>query len=115
MILRRKVTVALWSTRDAPRRRMIEDMTPLHITEAELARDVHAVLDKVRQGAEIIIEQNNSPVAILRPALPPRRKISEVLALVPENSKATMDESFARDVQASIESHREPLDGSAWD
>jgi len=87
----------------------------LHITEAELARDVHAVLDKVRQGAEIVIERGHSPVAVLRSTRPPRRKTSEVLALTPKNSAATMDESFARDVQTAIEGHRLPLDGSAWD
>jgi antitoxin (DNA-binding transcriptional repressor) of toxin-antitoxin stability system len=90
-------------------------MVTLHITEAELVRDVHAVLDKVRQGAEIVIERDHSPVAVLRSTMPPRRKISEVLALTPKDSAATMDESFASDVHAAIESHRQPLDGSAWD
>jgi hypothetical protein len=41
--------------------------------------------------------------------IPPRRRISEVLALMPKNSTATMDADFARDVQAAIDSHRESL------
>ena len=53
-------------------------------------------------------------IALLRPAIQPRRKISEVLALMPKNSTATMDADFARDIQAAIESHREPLEPPAW-
>lgn len=94
---------------------MIEDMAVLHITEAELARDVHAVLEKVRNGMEIIVEQNHRPVAVLKATEPPRRTVSEILALIPKDSTATMDKDFARDIATSIESHREPLDPPAWD
>ena len=45
---------------------MIEDMASLHITEAELARDVHAVLQKVRKGIEVVIEEDHRAVAIIR-------------------------------------------------
>lgn len=79
------------------------------MSEAE-SGDLHAVLAKVQEGAEIVIEQDHSPVAVLRSAIPPRRKISEVLALIPKSSAAILDESFAQDVQAAIESHREPGD-----
>ena len=48
------------------RGRMIEYMAVLHITEAELARDVHAVLEKVREGAEVVIEQDHRPVAVIK-------------------------------------------------
>ena len=36
-------------------------------------------------------------------------RISEVLALMPRHSAATMDADFARDVEAAIESHRDQL------
>ena len=94
---------------------MIEDMAQVHISEAELARDLHAVLEKVRQGLEVVVEHDHQAVAVLRPAVPPRRKISEVLARMPKNSTATMDADFARDVEAAIEGHREPLEPPAWD
>lgn len=90
-------------------------MDVLHITEAELARDLHAVLEKVRSGAEVIVEQNHQPVAVLRSATPARRTISEALALMPKNSSATMDKDFARDIAAAIEGHREALDPPKWD
>ena len=38
---------------------MIQDMNIVRITESELARDVHGVLEKVQQGVEVIIEQNH--------------------------------------------------------
>jgi antitoxin (DNA-binding transcriptional repressor) of toxin-antitoxin stability system len=59
---------------------MIEGMAVLHMSEAELARDVHAVLQKVRQGAEVVIEQNDRPVAVIRPAPTAGRAISDVVA-----------------------------------
>jgi hypothetical protein len=95
---------------------MIEDMAERHPSEAEVARKFADVLEKVvRQGVDVVGEHDCQPVAAPRPALPPRRKISEVLALMPKDSTATMDADFARDVQAAIESHREPLEPPAWD
>jgi antitoxin (DNA-binding transcriptional repressor) of toxin-antitoxin stability system len=84
-------------------------MAVLHITEAELARDLHAVLEKVRNGAEVVIEQNSHPVAVLRAAERRRRKLSEIVASLSENSTATLDPDFAADVQEFFDSHREPL------
>ena len=94
---------------------MIEDMAQVHMSEAEVAKNFAAALEKVRQGLEVVVEQDHQAVAVLRPMLPPRRKISEVLARMPKNSTATMDADFARDVEAGIEGHREPLEPPAWD
>jgi len=94
---------------------MIEDMAVLHISEAELARDLAAVLDRVQAGAEIVIERNARPVAVLRAAEPRRRRLSEILAALPEDSTATIDPDFAADVQVFIDSHREPLRPPDWD
>ena len=90
-------------------------MAQLRMTEAELARNLHSVLEKVRQGVEVVVEQDRQPVAVLRASDPPRRRISEVLALMLKDSTATMDAGFARDIQAAIDSHREPLDPPSWD
>lgn len=91
-------------------------MAELHMSEAEVAKDFAAVLEKVvRHGVDVVVEHDRQPVAVLHPALPPRRKISEVLALMPKNSTATMDADFARDVETAIESHREPLEPPPWD
>ena len=56
-------------------------MSTVRITESELARDVHAVLEKVQQGVEIIVEQDHRPVAVIKTPAAPGRKISECIAL----------------------------------
>jgi antitoxin (DNA-binding transcriptional repressor) of toxin-antitoxin stability system len=96
---------------------MIESMEPqvLHITEADLVRDVRAILQRVETGAEIIIERDAQPVAVLRSAVPPRRKLSECIPLLSDDSSATIDPDFANDVEAAIAAHREPLEPPAWD
>jgi antitoxin (DNA-binding transcriptional repressor) of toxin-antitoxin stability system len=96
---------------------MIESMEPqvLHITEADLVRDVRAILQRVETGTEIIIERDAQPVAVLRSAVPPRRKLSECIALLSDDSSATIDPDFANDVEAAIAAHREPLEPPAWD
>lgn len=90
-------------------------MAVLHITEAELARDIASVLDRVQSGAEIVIERNAKPVAVLRAVEPTRRKLSEIVSALPEPSTATLDPELAADVQEFIDNHREPLDAPKWD
>jgi antitoxin (DNA-binding transcriptional repressor) of toxin-antitoxin stability system len=87
----------------------------IHISEAEAAASFASLLARVRAGAEIVIEHDAHPVAILHAPAPIRRTISECIALLPEDSTATIDADFAKDVEAAIESHREPLDASAWE
>ena len=96
---------------------MIESMESqvLHISETELAKNIQSILRRVETGAEIVIERNMEPVAVLRAATPPRRKISECIALLPADSTATIDPNFAKDVDAAINAHRESLEPPAWD
>jgi len=50
----------------------------IHISETQAAAtDVATLLARVRSGAEIIIERDKQPVAVLRPVEPMRRTISE--------------------------------------
>src|SRR5579862_1911480 len=97
---------------------MIGDVT-VRITEAELARDTHAVLAKVQEGVEVIVEQDRRPVAVIKTPLSPGRKISECLALAKAYEEKlgyapVPDPDFARDVQAVIDAHDEPLNPPAW-
>jgi prevent-host-death family protein len=88
----------------------------IHISEAEAANDFGKLLERVRAGAEVVIESDNLPVAVVRPAEPHVRLLSESLRLAREHaSTATMDADFAHDVEAAIASHREPLNPTAWD
>ena len=90
-------------------------MEPLHISVSDLVRDVQSILKRVETGGEIIIERDAQPVAVIRPAEPVRRRISECIALMPAESTATIDPDFAKDVQAAIDSRREPLEPPDWD
>ena len=89
--------------------------TVIHISEAEAASDFASLLARVRAGAEVVIEHDSQPVAVVHPAPLARRTISECIALLPEESTATIDPDFAQDVAAAVASHREPLNPPAWD
>ncbi len=89
----------------------------IHITEAEAANDFAGLLARVRAGAEIVIESGKLPVAVIHAPAPPRRSISECIALLPEDSTATIDPDFARDLlEAAVESrNRERARTPTWD
>jgi len=89
----------------------------IHISEEEAARDFASVLARVRAGAEVLIEKDARPVAVLRPAASrPGRLLSESIALAEAHgSTVTLDGDFSRDLEAIINSHREPLEPPAWD
>jgi hypothetical protein len=84
-------------------------MATFRISEDDAARDFAGLLARVRTGAEIVIESNACPGAVLHASTPPRRSIEECIALLPADSTATIDEDFASDVAAAVEAHREPL------
>lgn len=99
---------------------MIEVMGTVRITEAELARDIHAVLAKVQEGVEVIVEQDHRPVAVIKTPRGPGRKISECIALAKAHEEQLgyapiPDPDFAKDVQAAIDARREPFNPPAWD
>jgi hypothetical protein len=41
-------------------------MAVIHISEAEAVRDRGAVLARVRAGAEVVIDDESSPIVVLR-------------------------------------------------
>jgi antitoxin (DNA-binding transcriptional repressor) of toxin-antitoxin stability system len=99
---------------------MIVDVGTLRITEAELARDISGVLAKVREGAEVIVEQDHRPVAVIKTPQGPGRKLSECIALAKAYEARlgyapVPDADFAADVQAAIDAHHEPLNPPSWD
>lgn len=94
---------------------MIEEMAQLHMSEAEVAKNFAAVLERVRQGLEIAIEREHRTIAVITPVKGPGRPIEECIALAEAHgSGASLDESFARDLEQII-AERKPLDTSAWE
>ena len=77
---------------------MIEGMMTVRITEAELARDVRGVIEKVQQGSEVIVERDHRPVAVIRTPHRSGRPTSEILRRAKErNSTVTLDPDFGKD------------------
>jgi antitoxin (DNA-binding transcriptional repressor) of toxin-antitoxin stability system len=94
---------------------MIKAMAQVHMSEAEVAKNFAAALEKVRQGADVVVEQDHRPVAVITPVKGPGRPIDECIAIAKaRGSGATLDEGFAKDLEEII-AQRRPLDTSAWD
>jgi antitoxin (DNA-binding transcriptional repressor) of toxin-antitoxin stability system len=90
-------------------------MAQVHMTEAEVVKDIQGVLKKVRQGAEVIVEQGDRTVAIIKPVKGPGRPIDECIEIAKaRESGAILDEDFAKDLKEAI-AGRQPLDTSVWD
>jgi hypothetical protein len=98
---------------------MIGVMATVRISEAELARDIHAVLAKVREGIEVIVEEDHRPVAVIRKPQGPGRTISEAIALAKEHEEETgraptLDPDFAADVEEIVR-NRKPWNPPSWE
>jgi len=87
-------------------------MATIHISEADAYRDFAGVLARVRAGTEVVIEDAAAPAVVLRTAVEPSvRRLSESLRLAKEHgSTVTLDGGFARDLEAVVNSHPEPLE-----
>ena len=88
----------------------------IHVSETEAAREAASLMARVRAGAEVVIEHDARTVAVLHPAEPHVRLLSESLRLAREHgSTVTLDGDFGRDLEEIINSHRESLSPPAWD
>jgi antitoxin (DNA-binding transcriptional repressor) of toxin-antitoxin stability system len=95
------------------------DPQVLHVNEAEAVRDLAAILKRVQAGAEVVIERNAQPLAVIRAAAPVRRTISECIALAEAHENETgqapvLDPDFAEDVEAIVR-NRKPWNPPSWD
>ena len=91
------------------------DMGTLHISEAELARDLSAVLAKVEEGMEVIVERDHRPVATIRPPKRSGRSISTCIASAKASgSKAILDGGFGKDVDQGIRERNQPWNPPSW-
>ena len=85
------------------------------MTEAELASDLHAVLEQVRRGAQVVIERDRRAVAVLKPAQPVGRPISEIIAELEERgSGAVIDDKFADGIKTGRDAQG-PWNPPSWD
>jgi antitoxin (DNA-binding transcriptional repressor) of toxin-antitoxin stability system len=95
---------------------MIEVMAQVHMTEAEAARDFHAVMARVREGAEVVIDEGHRPVAVIRTPADGGRLLSECIALAEaRGSRATLDDGFMKDVEEGIAGRSQPWNPASWE
>jgi antitoxin (DNA-binding transcriptional repressor) of toxin-antitoxin stability system len=95
---------------------MIRNMGTLHISEAELARDLSAVLAKVEGGMEVVVERDHRPVATIRPPRRSGRPISACIASARASaSSVILDGGFGRDVEQGIRERSQPWKPPSWD
>jgi len=88
----------------------------IRVTEDELVRDIAAVLDKVRAGAEVVVERDHVPVAMIQAPKRSGRRASEILADAARNpSRATLDPEFPTDLDDIIRTNSEPWNPPSWD
>jgi hypothetical protein len=87
-------------------------MARIHISEADAIRDIKGLLARAYLGEEIVIEKDAASAVVLRTVVErPMRRLSESLRLAKEHgSEATLDGGFARDLEAVVNSHPEPLE-----
>ena len=92
----------------------------IHVSDAVAANDFASLLDHVSAGAEVIIERDSRPVAVVQPANEPSgRSLSESIALAEAHAREigyepTMDSAFAADLREIINT-RKARDLSPWD
>ena len=91
----------------------------LHVTEADAVRDMVGILQRVQAGAEVVIERDAQPLAVVRAAAPVRRTISECIALAKAHEEElgqvpTLDPEFAADVHEVVR-NRNPWTPPEWD
>jgi hypothetical protein len=90
----------------------------IRISEAEAASNFADVLAR-GAGAEVVIESGRLPVAVVHAPAPPRRTISECIALARAHEEETgeapvLDPDFAADLEEIIKK-REVWNPPAWE
>jgi antitoxin (DNA-binding transcriptional repressor) of toxin-antitoxin stability system len=91
----------------------------IHVSEKKAASEFATLLERVREGSEVIIEDDHTPVAVLRAAGPARRTISECITLAKKHEEETgkvpvLDPDFAEDVE-EIVAARKPWNPPTWE
>jgi len=90
-------------------------MATFRISATDAARDLSELLARASAGEQVIIESGSGSFAVVPAPVSPLRTAQEILARLPKDSPATIDEDFARDVELAIAAHREPLNPPEWD
>lgn len=82
------------------------------LTVAELERNLKAALERVRDGARVVVERDGQAIAVIGPPEPTSgitwRELAEALRDVPP-----LDDEFAKDI-AAIRAAQQPVRIPEW-
>jgi antitoxin (DNA-binding transcriptional repressor) of toxin-antitoxin stability system len=94
----------------------------VHISEAEAALDLPALVDRALAGEEIVVRRGKDDVVVLSPvrnAKPAMRTLGEVIDLLKRRREARglakVDDEFVADMEAARSIDNTPMDESKWD
>jgi antitoxin (DNA-binding transcriptional repressor) of toxin-antitoxin stability system len=93
-------------------------MAVIHVSEAEAAHDLSALIDQVSAGERVEIDRGSQSFAIVpAPTIPPKsRTLSEAIRLLEEQgSNVLLDDKFGDDLEAAIASHAHEVGRNAWE
>ncbi len=91
-------------------------MAIVRMSDEELARDLGAVLARVQEGMEVIIERDQQPIAVLSPPKRSGRSIVEILAAARGNkSNVVLNGDFEKDLTVVIEKNSQPWNRREWE
>jgi antitoxin (DNA-binding transcriptional repressor) of toxin-antitoxin stability system len=95
------------------------NMATIHISEADAARDFPGLMERVRAGEEVLIDDVSPAVKLSVVPARAGRSLSESIALAKAHAEKlgyepVMDAEFAADMEEIIRK-RKPRDTSAWD
>jgi|GEM_PF-3832225 len=94
-------------------------MDTVRISEAELLQDASAAMRKVREGVAVVIYDERSDVAVVRPAVRIGRPLSESInradAYEAKHGTPVPDEDFASDVRLARDEFEASYVPPSWD
>ena len=93
-------------------------MAIIHVSEAEAALTLPALLSQVSLGTEIRIDRGDQTIAVLQPpsAIPIRKTLSEAIRHAEErNSSLTLDDQWGSDLEAVIKQHENDVLFNPWE
>jgi hypothetical protein len=86
-------------------------MSVIHIPEAEAAKDIGSVLERVGRGEEIVIDRAAASVRLLPESKFTPRTLKEMIAILESlpGQRGVVDADFAADARSFRERHPEGL------
>lgn len=94
-------------------------MPVLHVTENDLARNAHAILEQVRAGSDVVIDQDHRPIAVIKALPTAHPSLADLIRLSEQREIARgypilPDEDLASDIETMVAA-RKPWNPPAWD